>query len=272
MSQNLLRGELLRQRTTLAPWVILGIGVFMCVLMPYFMGYNLAQQYSADAADQTPTFVHDYVFSYAGRAGYFVPLLLGVFVVVADIREGAMSKLVTFSQGRQRALAVKTIVLILFCLLLAVVLTGANVLSGWLGMRAGSGAGEGILSGDIALMMLRTVAVFVLWAVLGMGLGMLIRSKVFAIVLVFIFALFVEPMLTSLTNENDAFASVGKFLPGALNWAIVWPVGDGTGVPTQASPLDPLPVLAALSCFGLYAASAYGLGALFGLVRRELPM
>lgn len=272
MNQDLLRGELLRQRTTVAPWVILGIGVFMCGLMPYFVGYNLAQQNPSGTADQAPAFVHDYVFSYAGRAAYFAPLLLGVFIVVADIREGAMSKLVTFGRGRLRALAVKTVVLIVFCVLLAVALTGANVLSGWLGMSAGFGEGEGILSGDTALMMLRTVVVFILWAVIGMGLGMLIRSKVFAIVLVFIFALFVEPMLTSLANESDSFAAVGKFLPGALNWAIVWPVADGAGAPTQASPLDPLSVLVALGCLGLYAAFAYGLGALFGLARRELPM
>lgn len=272
MSLDLFRGELLRQRTTPAPWVILGIGLLMCGLMPYFMGYNLAQQDQATAAGQAPAFVHDYVFSYAGRAAYFAPLLLGVLVVVSDIREGAMSKLVTFSRGRPRALAVKTVVLMLFCLLLAVVLTGANVISGWLGMTAGSGEGDGVVSGDTALMMLRTVVVFALWAVLGMGLGMLIRSKVFAIVLVFIFALFVEPMLTSLANESDAFAAVGKFLPGALNWAIVWPIGDGAGAPTQASPLEPLSVLAAVGCLGLYAAAAYALGAFYGLVRRELPM
>lgn len=273
MNTNLVKGEALRQLTSFAPWIILALGLTLTLVMPFLTGYNIGGQYAEEGPGGAPAFVHDYVFSFAGRVGYFAPLLLGVMVVVADTRDGAMSKLVTFARGRLPALGVKTTVLLAGTAVLGTLMVGANALGGWLGLRAAFASHPSMMGGDTAMMMLRTVVVFLLWALVGIGLGMLIRSQVFAMVIVFVFVLFVEPILTVMAHENSGFAAVGKFLPGALNWAIVWPVDSagGTG-PVQAGTVDPLSVATAILVLALYSVLVYALGALFGVFRRELPM
>src|SRR5690606_14264331 len=71
--------------------------------------------------------------------------------------------------------------------------------------------------------LVRSVPVHVLWALLGAGLGALIRNQVATLAVVFLFALAIEPTLTSLGNENLALNGFLRYLPGAASMSLAWP-------------------------------------------------
>jgi hypothetical protein len=99
--------------------------------------------------------------------------------------------------------------------------------------------------GDYALLLAGGAAAAGLWAVIGLGVGAMVRNQVASIVGIFVWVQIVENLLV------DSVPAVSRFMPGALAQAIT---GQPTG--TLHSPAISALLLA------LYAAAAVAVGSL----------
>ena len=79
--------------------------------------------------------------------------------------------------------------------------------------------------------MIESIRTKALWAVIGVGLGVLVPSQVASIVIVLAFTQFIEPLLRFASTFTQITADIGKFLPGAASDALV-----GQSFFTLASP------------------------------------
>jgi len=94
------------------------------------------------------------------------------------------------------------------------------------------------------------VAVCVLWAIIGVGIGALVRSQVAAVVGVVVFTQAIEPVLRVMLPD------VGRWLPGGLSDQ----AAGGTLLSTAVG-AETLPQLVALGLFVLYAVPFVAAGA-----------
>ena len=159
------------------------------------------------------------VYSVASSVGYVFPLLFGALATTGEFKNQTLTPTFLANPRRAQVLAAK-----------GVVLAGFGALFGAVALVASMGVGGALLAAtgqDAAfgasgtwLLAGRVLVAMMVWAVLGVGLGVLIRSQSGAIVVVLAFTQFIEPLLRLGTSLWDWTAQVGKFLPGAASDAL----------------------------------------------------
>lgn len=160
------------------------------------------------------------MYSIATSVGYPFPLLIGTLMVTAEFRHKTLTPTFLATPQRGIALAAKVVVALavglLYGLVAVVAVTGA---------AAAALAANGIdtLLGDSATwaMLGRQLVAFMLWTVIGVGLGSLIRNQVAAIVIVLAFTQFLEPILRIAGSFLDWLGAITSYLPGAASDALV---------------------------------------------------
>lgn len=177
------------------------------------------------------------LYGLAVTIGYVLPLLLGVLMVTGEFRYATLTPTFLATPRRGTVLLAKVVVA-------AVV----GALYGVVAMLVSVGTGAGVLSlfgletsiGDTDTWTLvgRGVLAYALWAVIGVGVGALVRNQVAAIVLVLAFTQLVEPMLRVAGALVDWLADVVDYLPGAASDALVGSsffsmMGGGAGTTMQ---------------------------------------
>jgi hypothetical protein len=178
--------------------------------------------------------------------GALFAALLGALAVTAEVRHGTIRPtfLVTPRRGR-----------VVWAKVSASVLAGAGfgLVAGAVAAAAGAAAlgARGIDlrldGGDYVLLATGSAAAAALWAVIGVGVGALVRHQVPTVVGICAWLLFVEGLLA---GDLVGLGEVGRFLPGAAAAAI-----SGQEPGTLLAPAVGLALLAA------YAAAAAGSGA-----------
>lgn len=210
----------LRDRAVVVASALIGAALWgLCALI----AFNLARGY---ANGQMQEVARGYIYSYVGRSGYVLPFLVGVLVTTQMFRHRTVARLVFYGSSRWRTYVnqVASGAVVVLLVAVVVVLGAVGVIAGVL---TANGAGTALDTAVYWLMGLRTVAVFVLWALIGAGLGMLVRNQVAAVVTVFVFAILIEPTVTAVCNESESLQRIGQFLPGGANWSAVWPMDSG---------------------------------------------
>jgi hypothetical protein len=170
------------------------------------------------------------IYSFAASVGYVFPVLLGALASTGEFRHQTLTPTFLATPRRARVLGAKTIALFVVGAAFGVVALAASV---GIGALVFNGFGIDPLLADSATWALigRTVLAMALWAVIGVGLGVLVPSQVASIVIVLAFTQFVEPLLRFASSFTEVTADVGKFLPGAASDALV-----GASFFTLASP------------------------------------
>ncbi|ANP71112.1 ABC transporter permease [Cryobacterium arcticum] len=170
------------------------------------------------------------IYSFAASVGYVFPVLLGALASTGEFRHQTLTPTFLATPLRARVLSAKTIALFVVGAAFGVVALAASV---GVGALVFNGFGIDPLLADSATWALigRTVLAMALWAVIGVGLGVLVPSQVASIVIVLAFTQFVEPLLRFASSFTQVTADVGKFLPGAASDALV-----GASFFTLASP------------------------------------
>ncbi len=120
-------------------------------------------------------------------------------------------------------------------------MSATGSLLGVVGVLASVGVSAAILSGfgldtqltssDIWAMLGRMLLAYVLWALIGIGVGALVRNQVGAIVGVLVFTQFLEPIGRTAAAFVDGLSDATRFLPGAASDALV-----GASVYSVAAP------------------------------------
>jgi ABC-2 type transport system permease protein len=170
------------------------------------------------------------IYSFAASVGYVFPVLLGALATTGEFRHQTLTPTFLATPRRGRVLGGKIIALFVVGAGLGLVGLAASVGVGAL-VLGGFGVDPLLADGETWALIGRTVLAMALWAVIGVGLGVLVPSQVASIVIVLAFTQFVEPLLRFAASFTEVTADIGKFLPGAASDALV-----GASFFTLASP------------------------------------
>jgi ABC-type transport system involved in multi-copper enzyme maturation permease subunit len=206
-----LRAELFKQRTTRTS---LGLFAAMLVLVLFVVllhGFGLAARNFDTSSKQLTV-----VFAWGEVLGALFAALLGATSITGEIRHGTIRSTFLVIPRRSRVVAAKVM---------------ANMLIGSaFGLAAGAvaaGVGTAALqargihvqldAGDYALLVAGGTAATALWAVIGVGVGAIVRNQVPVLVGICAWLLFVENLLI---GDVGGVGDVGRLLPGAAGKAI----------------------------------------------------
>lgn len=211
------RSEVKKQFTTAGWWVIALIVIAYVGLLAFGMAAALSQATSSGLPEDT---VAPVIYSLAGTIGYALPLLFGTLMATSEFRHKLLVP--TFLATPKRGL-------VLTAKLLVGVLMG--VIFGIAGVVASYGAGAGGLAlfgidtqfgaTETWLIAARIVLDFVLWTLVGIGIGSVVTNQIAAIVIVLAFTQFVEPMVRVAAGFVEQLEPIVRYLPGAASDALL---------------------------------------------------
>jgi ABC-2 type transport system permease protein len=235
-----LRSELLKQRTTSTNVVLLVgmVGLISAAVLLHMV--TLPAQNLSDRVGQLK------VLGLGTTFGMMFASLLGAISVTGEIRHGVIRPTFLASPKRARVVAAKVA---------AGAIAGAafGLLAEVLAVGVGSAAlaGRGIhvapTGADFAQLIAGGAVAAALWAVIGVGVGAIVRNQVGAVVGLVVWHLFVEMILIG------SLPTVGKFAPGASAGAIAGAILQQTSAYLLAPALGALVIVA-------YAAAATAVG------------
>ena len=183
------RSESVKQVTTSMWWLLAIILVAYVAFTAAALGFVFAASASGALPGQQmtidPSILPPTIYSSATSVGYVFPLLIGTLMVTSEFRHQTLTPTFLAFPRRGTALAGKVVVGILLGLL-------------W-----------------------RMLIAFVLWVLIGIGVGALVRNQVGAVVGVLVFTQFLEPIGRVAGSFVDGLSDVVRFLPGAAGDALV---------------------------------------------------
>lgn len=133
-------------------------------------------------------------------AGSFLVLILGITGFAGEVRHNTLTTTLLLSPSRARVLGAKMLTYGLVGALFAVVASAVTVglAAGWLRQR---GVSTADLVGQAGPVLAGVVVTAVLFGVLGVGLGALVRNQLVAVVLTLAWLLIVETLIGALVPE-----------------------------------------------------------------------
>ncbi|MCU1571486.1 MAG: transporter permease [Naasia sp.] len=239
-----LRAEFTKTFTTRIWWILLLVMFGYLALLAGGISFGLAGLNSArpelaqqggegSVAGLPLALVAPVVYSLATAVGYVFPVLLGSLAVTNEFRHKTLTPTFLATPKRGASLAAKWGTMLVLGALYGVVALIGTVGVGALGFAV-FGLDSQLGDGDIQALLARAVLAMALWAVVGVGLGVLVPSQVGSIVLILAFTQFVEPILRLAGGFADWAGEVARFLPGAasdsLVGASIYSVISGSGV------------------------------------------
>jgi ABC-2 type transport system permease protein len=220
------RSELTKQFTT-SIWWILAIALVAYVA---FTASVLAFALSASATGALPgagegpqaseESLPALIYSTATSVGYVFPLLVGTLMVTTEFRHKTLTPTFLAVPRRDLALSAKLVVGVALGALYAVLAIAASVGPG-AAILAGFGLDAQLTSGDTWGLIGRMAIAFVLWVLIGIGVGTVVRNQVVAIVVVLVFTQFLEPVGRFVAAFVEGLSDFTAYLPGAASDALV---------------------------------------------------
>lgn len=221
------RSEISKQFTTNGWWIILVILVAYIGLMSFGMGAALALAPTgtgaAEAGGMPPMpaeALAPWLYGLAATVGYALPFLYGTLIVTSEFRHNLLVPTFLATPRRGQVVSAKLFTGIVMGALFAVAGLVASV-GGGVGALALAGLDNQLSSPDTLMLLGRTGLAIVLWTLVGIGLGTVIRNQVASIVVVLAFTQFVEPILRVAGMRVDWLFEPLKYLPGAASDALV---------------------------------------------------
>lgn len=221
------RSELTKQFTT-SMWWILGLVLFLYVgataagLAATF-GALSSGAIGSDAMNGPALpeqSLPPVIYSLATAVGYVFPLLIGTLLVTGEFRHKTLTPTFLATPRRGVALAGKVTAGIVMGALYAALAIVAAVGPG-AALLAGFGVDTQLDQSDTWAFVGRMAVALILWTLIGIGVGTLIRNQVAAVVGVLAFTQFIEPILRTVGAFVDGLSDVTKYLPGAASDTLV---------------------------------------------------
>jgi len=219
------RSELTKQFTTATWWIlaivlVLYVGFTTALLGLTFGGVASGRLPGATGPAVPIDGLATLVYSTATSVGYVFPLLIGTLMVTTEFRHKTLTATFLAVPRRGRVLAAKFVVGVLLGLLYGVVGIVAAVGAG-AGSLAAFGVDTELGSADTWTLIARMLLAYVLWVLVGIGVGTALRNQVAAIVVVLAVTLFVEPIVRTVAGFVDGVGDVVRWLPSAAGDALV---------------------------------------------------
>ena len=239
---NAIRSEFAKILSVRMWWVLLiilvGYIAFLAALMGGLLGALSDQLVDQGVPALPEALIPPVVYSTASSIGYVFPVLFGALAATAELHHKTLTPTFLANPRRVVVILAKLVALGAFGLLYGIAAVIGAVGPG-AGVLALTGTDSGLGESDTWALLGRILIAMTLWAVIGVGLGTLLRSQVIAIVVVLVFTQFLEPILRFGASVWEWTAELGKFLPGAASDALVGASvytmmgGSGGGVSTQ---------------------------------------
>lgn len=160
------------------------------------------------------------LYSLASTIGYVFPLLIGTLMVTGEFRHRTLTPTFLTTPRRGRVLAAKVAAGIGIGVVYAIAAIIATV-GAAAAMLAAFGLHTALDDSETWVMLARLVLAFVLWVLVGLGVGALVRNQVAAIVIVLAFTQFVEPVLRFVGTLVKGVQPITDALPGSASDALV---------------------------------------------------
>lgn len=238
--------ELTKQFTT-SIWWILGLVLFLYVgltaagLAAAFGGLasgSLGPGTGPTGGDAIPAgMLPPLIYSVASSIGYVFPVLIGTLLVTGEFRHKTLTPTFLATPRRGVALGGKLVAGIVMGVLYAALAIVAAVGPG-AGLLAAFGLSTELSHSDTWALIGRMAIALVLWVLVGIGVGTLVRNQVAAVVGVLAFTQFLEPILRTIGAFVDGVSEITKFLPGAASDALVGASVFSTLGTTTGTPLE----------------------------------
>lgn len=160
------------------------------------------------------------LYGLAATLGYVIPLILGTLMITGEFRHRTLTATFLATPRRGTVLWAKLIAGIVVGLLFGVI-GAASAVGPAAGVLSVFGLDPELGSRDTWGLIGRVVLAFVIWVVIGIGVGSLVRNQVAAVVGVIVFTQFLEPIARTAAAFVEGLGSVMQYLPGAATDALV---------------------------------------------------
>jgi ABC-type transport system involved in multi-copper enzyme maturation permease subunit len=218
------RSELRKFFSTRMWWVLLLIavaylgGMAALMVIALFMGGDQVATGSTTVVVAGPEFTLA-IYTLGVSLGYIFPAIVGALSVSGEYRHQTITPTLLAEPRRPLVLAAKIVAAIPVGALFGVAITiGCTALAAVAFLIVGQPTG--LSEAHTWVVLARSALALTVWAIVGVGLGALIKNQVAAIVTLLAFTQFVEPLLRMLPFLTDRAMPVLAYLPGAAGDAI----------------------------------------------------
>jgi ABC-2 type transport system permease protein len=153
-------------------------------------------------------------------------LILGAMSIAGEVRHGSIAPSLLVTPSRTELLLGKLAALVMVGAVIGALAFGCSLLAGAL-LLPRQGLFFDLSSGEVIKDIASGAAIAALYAVMGLGVGALLRNQTGAIIVLLIALFFVDPLVASLWNHYGPY-SLGAVLSSA------------TGAPGQGPSDDPV--------------------------------
>lgn len=244
-----LRSELFKQRTTRTARILLASMIGVTVLIVCLHVFTLKPAELSQATNQPK------VFGWGTTIAALFGALAGAIGITAEFRHGTIRPTLLTNPDRTRVFASKATAAAIAGLVIGLLATCFVALIGSTGLAL-RGIHITLNAGDFAQMIAGGAAGAALWAILGTGLGALVRGQVGAVISLCVWLLLIENILIG------NVPSVGKYAPGASGGALAGLMPDAGTAKLLA------PIIGALLLAGY--ALATGAAGRLAIERRDI--
>jgi len=164
------------------------------------------------------------VYGTAFGIGSLFTLIMGVIAICGEFRHQTITPTFLASPRRNRVVEAKVASTVVVAALSGIAMIVAGLVVGAIVISA-RGFDTRLGNGDIQQALALMVLGLVVWSVLGLGVGTLLKNQVAAILVVVGCTFSAEPLLQAGLNALGWF-SVSKFLPGQASMAMVRTTGE----------------------------------------------
>ena len=238
---NATRSELTKQFSTSVWWILL-------IVLVLYIGGTAGGMGAILAAGETGTLagaslpaglgerLPSLVYGLATAMGYVFPLVIGSLLVTGEYRHKTLTPTFLATPRRGVALTAKMLAGVVMGLVFGLAAVGSTVAAGG-AMLAVFGVDPQLGRAETWAFVARMVLALILWVLVGIALGTLIRNQIAAVVGILAFTQFVEPIARVGAGLVDGLSDVVRFLPGAASDALA---GDSIYAVMGGGPAEPL--------------------------------
>ncbi|GAA3244369.1 hypothetical protein GCM10017691_50330 [Pseudonocardia petroleophila] len=210
MIASLLRSELRKTTSTKLWWGLLVPIAALALLVNLFGGvFTLALGAGPDAEDRLPLLLASLAYSLALTATFSA--VHGAIATAGEFRHRTITTTYLTAPGRGAVLAAKTLVAAGVGVVYAATTAVVGVVGGLIGQESTQFPEAGALLGVVGI----GAAVCALWGAFGAALGTVLTNQVTVLVLLLVYVLLGEPLLSLLLTADDspAVAGISAYLP-----------------------------------------------------------
>ncbi|HVB94033.1 MAG TPA: hypothetical protein VND67_06925 [Acidimicrobiales bacterium] len=219
---KIIRAEWLKLRTTAVPWVLGGIAMLIngLLILVIFLnhGSNGGGPFGGNGNDNGPTIVLGPNYPHtvqqlrnlvgSGFTGYLLALLLGVLIVTTEFRHKTVTTAFLITPVRPVMVGGKLLMAAIAGAGLAIIMFATSMIGGGLTL-VGVGGSYSSLLDQVPAVLPGMVLVFILFGMLGVGIGSVLTNQVAAIVVTLGWFIILEGILVSLVHGAARWVPTG---------------------------------------------------------------